>query len=49
MWTMGGVMSPGSDVTRDRKCYDRTTCTIRLDLQRLVTRLYLDGLILGAM
>ena len=31
------------------ECYDRTACTIQLDLQGLVTRLYLDGLILGAM
>ena len=31
------------------QCYDRTACTIRLDLRRLVTRLYLDGLILGAL
>ena len=30
-------------------CYDRTACTIRLGLQWLVTRLYLDELILGAM
>ena len=32
-----------------RGCYDRTACTIRLNLRRLVTRLYLDGLILGAL
>ena len=31
------------------RCYDRTACTIRLDLRRLVTRLYLDELILGAL
>ena len=27
-----------------RDCYNRTACTIRLDLQRLVIRLYLNGL-----
>ena len=36
-------------VSAQLSCYDWTACTIRLDLQKLVTRLYLDGLILGAM
>ena len=35
--------------TRPLPCYDRTACTIRMDLKELVTCLYLDGLILGVL
>ena len=43
------VKFPGMAGCPCTSCYNRTACTIRLDLRRLVTRLYLDGLILGAL
>ena len=39
---------PITTVVTHPVCYDRTACTIRLDLRRLVTRLHLDELIVQA-
>ena len=46
---IGRTLSEAYFLEWEGMCYDRTACTIRLDLRRLVTRLYLEGLILGAL